>query len=91
MGFAPKGLKKGDTFIDCGITYRVLDVVGDDRYVSEIAKEEPKLEEPKQEEFDLSEEALAQEDEKDLSELPFSDVEAPENVEAPEKKIRHRK
>jgi len=86
MGFAPKGLKKGDTFIDCGITYRVLDVVGDDRYVSEIAKEEPK-----QEELDLSEEALAQEDEKDLSELPFSDVEAPENVEVPEKKVRHRK
>jgi hypothetical protein len=43
MGFAPKGLKVGDVFEDCGLKYKIVKVFNN-MYESELVREEKQAE-----------------------------------------------
>lgn len=69
MGFAPKGLKVGDVFEDCGKMHKVVKVVHTDSY------------DGYETEIVVGVEETVEEEQISLADLPFSDVESEEKTE----------
>lgn len=79
MGFAPKGLKVGDVFEDCGKMHKVVKVVHTDSYDGYETEIVVGVEETVEEAV----EEIVEEEQISLADIPFSDVK-----EEPKKRTR---